>query len=521
MRFLIVTGLSGAGKTSVLKHLEDSGYQCMDNLPPMLLSQAFTLCEKVELNHPVALGVDSRSGALFNAEAVYALAIETALGQAAQHIVCDTENDGKRGIRYLKDTKGGRATFLPLDTIKGRELDEKGLEDEDGFLGIASSLVQCDRTYEGVARDLLGRTAIVEDLDSAVRIARRHQYRFRIVSLDGQVINAGGSMTGGSSVKNAGLLSRRAEIDRLTEKSNAQQQASKDAESAFRAAEQEAAAAKAQLLGTQAELGTAKDDLVRMEAELRRLSEQAQSAKAAAEDREKETATLQSRAAVCREAIAAAAERSAALTEKQEAVNAEIKALAGGRRELAEQREALSEQIAECKLAVATLSSEIESIEIALRDLDSRRHDAQGYRDGLQAQITMLEESSSRIDEEIKGLLEGAAQFREQAKSGEARIGELTAQRTQIEASQTALRQRSREKSEERELAGREVAKLEEKQEAAQARANEVETKLLEEYEMTRAQAAEIVPPVEDAAAAGRRLQELKNKIRALGSVNV
>ena len=70
MRFLIVTGLSGAGKTSVLRHLEDNGYQCMDNLPPLLLSQAFTLCEKVELDRPVALGVDSRSGALFNADAV-------------------------------------------------------------------------------------------------------------------------------------------------------------------------------------------------------------------------------------------------------------------------------------------------------------------------------------------------------------------------------------------------------------------------------------------------------------------
>jgi len=466
-------------------------------------------------------GIHAPVSQLLSTEATYALAIETALGQAAQHIVCDTENDGKRGIRYLKDTKGGRATFLPLDTIKGRVLEEKGLEEEDGFLGIASSLVQCDKKYEGIARDLLGRTAIVEDLDSAVVIARRYHYRFRIVSLDGQVINAGGSMTGGSSVKNAGLLSRRAEIERLTEKSKEQEQASRDAAAAFRAAEQEASAAKAQLTATLDELTTARDDLVRMEAELRRLSEQAQSAKAAAEDREKETAALQARAASCREAIAAAAERSAALTEKQDAVNAEIEALAGGRRELAEKREALSEEIAQCKLVIATLHSEIESIEIALRDLDSRRHDAQGYRESLLAQIAAVEESAARMETEIAELMNGAAQFREQAKAGLSRIEELTARRMEIDAQQTAFRQRSRDKADERELAGREIARLEEKQTAAQNRVGEVETKLLEEYELTRAQAADLVSPIEDIPAASRRLQELKNKIRGLGSVNV
>ena len=103
MRFLIVTGLSGAGKTSVLKHLEDSGYQCMDNLPPLLLSQAFTLCEKVELDHPVALGVDSRSGALFNAEAVIE-AIDGALGSHEISILF-LEADTETLIDRYKETR--------------------------------------------------------------------------------------------------------------------------------------------------------------------------------------------------------------------------------------------------------------------------------------------------------------------------------------------------------------------------------------------------------------------------------
>ena len=103
MRFLIVTGLSGAGKTCVIKHLEDSGYQCMDNLPPLLLEQALRLCEKVELDHPVALGVDSRSGALFNAEAV----IDVITSAASSHDISMLflEADTQTLIDRYKETR--------------------------------------------------------------------------------------------------------------------------------------------------------------------------------------------------------------------------------------------------------------------------------------------------------------------------------------------------------------------------------------------------------------------------------
>jgi len=116
MRFLIVTGLSGAGKTSVLKHLEDSGYQCMDNLPPMLLSQAFTLCEKVELHHPVALGVDSRSGALFNAETVIE-AIDSGLGSHEVSILF-LEADTETLISRYKETRRDHPLMRSGETLE-------------------------------------------------------------------------------------------------------------------------------------------------------------------------------------------------------------------------------------------------------------------------------------------------------------------------------------------------------------------------------------------------------------------
>ena len=131
-----------------------------------------------------------------------------------------------------------------------------------------------DPAYEGVARSLLGRTAVAEDLDYAVTIARKYGYRFRIVTLDGQVVNAGGSMTGGSSAKGTGLLSRRAEIESIQKEAAVLGEKARQARELFRQLQQEAAAAEADLTGTRGELATAQEDRIRLEGEVRRLAEQ-------------------------------------------------------------------------------------------------------------------------------------------------------------------------------------------------------------------------------------------------------
>ena len=145
----------------------------------------------------------------------YALAVETALGAAIQNIITDTENDAKKAINFLKESKAGRATFLPLTAVKGTLLQEKGLDDCYGYINLASELVECDSKYSGVITSLLGRTVVSEDLDSAVEIAKKYSYKFKVVTLDGQVVNAGGSMTGGARLQNAGILSRANEIEKL------------------------------------------------------------------------------------------------------------------------------------------------------------------------------------------------------------------------------------------------------------------------------------------------------------------
>ena len=159
-------------------------------------------------------GIHAPVANLIRTEDEFALAVETALGAAAQNIVTDTMADGRSAIEYLKRTDGGRATFLALDTVRGTVM--KNAPDRDpGFVGIASELVKCEERYGGIVDELLGRTVVAERLTDAIRMSKNNQNRLRIVTLDGQLISPGGAMTGGSSVRGSGILSRANELEKL------------------------------------------------------------------------------------------------------------------------------------------------------------------------------------------------------------------------------------------------------------------------------------------------------------------
>ena len=159
-------------------------------------------------------GIHAPVANLIRTDDEFALALETALGASAQNIVTDTMADGRAAIEYLKRSDGGRATFLALDTVRGTVM--KNAPDRDpGFVGIASELVQCDEKYIGIIAELLGRTVIAERLSDAIRMSKNNQNRLRIVTLDGQLISPGGAMTGGSSVRGSGILSRANELEKL------------------------------------------------------------------------------------------------------------------------------------------------------------------------------------------------------------------------------------------------------------------------------------------------------------------
>ncbi len=457
---------------------------------------------------------------LIHADSSCALAIETALGAAAQNLICEREEDAKKGIRYLSETKGGRATFLPLTSVKANVLTDLP-EDDPGFVGLASDLVKYDKKYDDVAKYLLGRTVVAEDMDYAVSMARRHKYKFRIVTLDGQVINAGGSLTGGSTVKGAGLLSRRTEIDRLKKAAADEMKKLESAKEQFRQLQQDAASVEAQLTGARGELTTAQEDKIRLEGEVRRLQEQAAQNATAAKEAADEIVSLNERAAACQKAMESAAAETDQLTAKQQEIENALNELTGGRQQLSEQREQLSEQIAEQKLAMFSYEKEIEGLEQTIGELKSRQEDSVGHKALLSQQIEALQKSNEEIAERIAVQENQAKSLREQAAASGDEIARLVQKRAEGEARQTQLRLESREKTDERERMGQEVARLEEKTNSIKREVDDLSRRLYEEYELTRMEAEAVAKPIEDAAAANRRVLELRNKIRGLGSVNV
>ncbi len=466
-------------------------------------------------------GVRGPISRLLRTDGKYALAIETALGGAAQHIVVEREDDAKRGIHYLKDTKNGRATFLPMASIKATPLQEKGLREQEGFVGMAAELVQTDADYEEISRYLLGRVAVAEDMDYAVTIARKYGYSFRIVTLDGQVVNTGGSLSGGSHVKEAGLLSRRTEIERL--ECERVKLAEKEAQSreALKAVQQEVSAIEAELSGIQGELTTAQEDAIRLEGEQHRIEGLLATCMAAVEAETNETKELNARAEECRRHMEAAAQDTAAVTAQQHVVEQELASLEGGRQQLAVQREELSDKMSQQKLSIVGYHKDIEGLRAAIVELRARQADQDGARQQMQEQIELLQARSAELTQQEALLREQAVHLREQGKEADERVQALLAKRLADEARSTELRQQSRGKAEERELLGREVVRLEEQYAAAQRETDDILRRLYEEYELTRSEAEQQAAVIEDMGEATRRLTELKNKIRALGSVNV
>ena len=165
----------------------------------------------------------------------------------------------------MKQRSGGRATFLPLTAIRGEELRERDVEQAEGFVGLASRLVHFDPKYQNIFYNLLGRTVVVEDLDCGIALARRYRNAFRIVTLDGQVINRGGSMTGGSTNRGAGVLSRAAELEQLRSRAETMSRELEAAKAAEESANRELAVSQYELETAEAQRRQAEDAVVRLE----------------------------------------------------------------------------------------------------------------------------------------------------------------------------------------------------------------------------------------------------------------
>ena len=451
----------------------------------------------------------------------YSAAIETALGAAVQNIVVDNETDAKRAMGFLKEHRAGRATFLPITAIKGRVLSEQGLDDQYGFVSIASDLVSYDNKYSEIIRWLLGRTAVAEDIDSAIAIAKKYSYRFRIVTLDGQVINAGGSMTGGSRVQNAGILSRGNEIERLKGSLASMQKELDGMLSDYKLLSEDASAAKAELEGAEGDLLRAKEENIRREGELKLASDKLASVSSGVKELLEEKETLEKRIESVSSGAEAARSQIGELKETLENKEKELESITGDSKTLQKNREEVASIAAEIRLRIVSLQKDVEANTDEITRLKNRKTGHLDRLSELDGEIREIEEKN----DELRALTErlSADEKALKANHGDAQnqINELISQRDELEKQANDLRLHERAKSEERERLSGDIARLEERKIAMRNEYDNLTSKLYDEYQLTRREAAALEIEIDDYSLAAKRLAELKSQIRALGSVNV
>lgn len=451
----------------------------------------------------------------------YSAAIETALGAAVQNIVVDNETDAKRAMGFLKERRAGRATFLPITAIKGRVLSEQGLDDQYGFVSIASDLVSYDNKYSEIIRWLLGRTAVAEDIDSAIAIAKKYSYRFRIVTLDGQVINAGGSMTGGSRVQNAGILSRGNEIERLKGSLASMQKELDGMLSDYKLLSEDASAAKAELEGAEGDLLRAKEENIRREGELKLASDKLASVSSGVKELLEEKETLEKRIESVSSGAEAARSQIDELKETLENKEKELESITGDSKTLQKNREEVATKAAEIRLRIVSLQKDVEANTDEITRLKNRKTGHLDRLSELDGEIREIEEKN----DELRALTErlSADEKALKANHGDAQnqINELISQRDELEKQANDLRLHERAKSEERERLSGDIARLEERKIAMRNEYDNLTSKLYDEYQLTRREAAALEIEIDDYSLAAKRLAELKSQIRALGSVNV
>ena len=451
----------------------------------------------------------------------YGVAIETALGSAMQNIVTETDEDAKRAIRYLKSVDGGRATFLPLNTIKPRELRENGLEDCYGFVGVAANLCSCDNKYNGILYSLLGKIVIAEDLNCATTIAKKYSYRFKIVTLDGQVVNAGGSFTGGSLNRNTGLLSRANEIETLKKQTAVLEQKSKDAENRSIEISREYSAFEAQLLGSRADLSNLRQDLVRLEAEKRACDNELANAGASVENSMNEITNCRRRIETLEKDKNSAKQLLVELNKKILAAEEKVNELTGSRAELTKKREEISLQLQNLRLEIVSSQKDIDALNSDIVFAKSTGNENLERKAELNQEIERIKsvilEKTELINCTNAGIEKLIANQNERSKA----IEKINADREQLEKRSAEIRTIERDKTSERETSGRELARLEERKINIQKQYDDIISKLWEEYELTRREAENCAVEIDDSKQAQRRLNELKQKIRSLGNVNV
>ena len=462
-------------------------------------------------------GIIGPVAGILTVEKGYEVAIETALGFALQNIVVEDQGCARAAIGFLKDERAGRATFLPLDTVQGSRFTGR----LTGTAEVAADLVKCDPRYQHIIDNLLGRIIVVEDLSEASAVAKNLGYRNRIVTLDGQVINAGGSFTGGSTARSVGVFSRKQELDELRARLVKLDKKRADAEKELEARKAEVNNLTAQLSGAEAEGMNASSERLRASLELDRLTaavaQHEENTRSLTAEIEAQQAAVTQNETACAEAEAARAKAEEELT----TYNDELAELGESTGSLTAERERITGELSENQMQRLANEKDIGLHEAALEGLQSRTGEAEARARELNAAIEAAKAKIEANALKIAEIERTRADNKEKIAAAEEAIRAANAARMEKEAAVARLGQENRALTDERERMSGEMARLAERRAAAENELNTTAAKLWEEYQLTEGEARKLCVEFTTVTELRRQVAEVRGKIRALGNVNV
>ncbi len=449
------------------------------------------------------------------------LAIETALGNALQNIVTESEVDAKAAIRYLKENKLGRVTFLPLDGLEPRDFTEKDLDRHKGYVGIAADLVDCDEKLRPAMKSLLGRIVVVETLDDGLKMANARHHRFQIVTCEGEILHAGGALTGGSHRKEHSFLSRSEEIRSLEKEILRLKEETAALEKEGVRLEEQLTAAIAEEETRLAALNALREESARLSAGLEHLAALAEYARQAGDQLKQAEAQLTAqRESLCREQVEIVAVQREQTT-RQVRMEEELISLRQRCEELHAQLEERRQDCLNAELALSEAVYGQERAEEALKAATYRVMNNASDRQEKERYIAELKEQIAQKEAERAQLTADGEVHLKNLSEMQGELDRITASAEALEARLLAAQAGSKERRDRLILLQQDHGRLESRRSKTETELEHITNRLWEEYEITYTDAVAQRIPLESVTAAQRRINELRSEIRALGPVNV
>ncbi len=466
-------------------------------------------------------GIHGPVSRLIRTEDSYTVAIEIALGGAMQQIVVDSESEGKAAISYLKRTGGGRATFLPVRTIQGKTLQENDLNHCRGFIGIASQLIACNDCYRNIVENLLGRTVIVQDIDAGISMANKYQNRFKIVTLDGQVMNPGGSMTGGSVNKEAGILSRANELMKLNDQEKDLEQRKLVLEADLTEAKRAADQVEFQLTTAREQLREAEDACLRLEGQEKQHEIMLQAIEDAASAAKREWEGLNERRTADQQRCAEQRGKISAFTAQLTEIRQNLTLLEGSQSEAAQATAIITDSMTALKTEEAALEAERNTALAHIADMQDLSRAMAGDKEKKRALIEITQADNVRLESEIAMLKQQQSANDADTEAMRQQLQQVLTDRANAEAEKTRAEKDAQEKSKDILNMERACALLEQKKLEASMNERQIIDKLWDTYGFTPGTAVEHRGEIESITAGNRRIADLKRKITMLGTPNL